>query len=52
MNNEAKAIGCEDTHFNNPHGLPDPNHYTTAYDMALFAREAMKNGNFRKIQEA
>ena len=49
MNNEAKAIGCEGTHFNNPHGLPDTNHYTTAYDMALIAREAMSNGVIREI---
>jgi len=49
MNAEAQAIGALDTHFANPHGLHDPNHYTTARDMALIAREAMKNSTFRKI---
>lgn len=49
MNKEAKAIGAKNTHFNNPHGLPDLNHYTTAYDMALMAREAMSNAIFRNI---
>lgn len=49
MNEEAKAIGAKNTNFNNPHGLPDPNHYTTAYDMALMAREAMNNEVFRNI---
>ena len=49
MNDEAKAIGAKNTHFNNPHGLPDENHYTTAYDMALMARKAMYNEIFRDI---
>lgn len=49
MNKEAKAIGAENTHFNNPHGLPDKEHYTTAYDMALMAREAMSNELIREI---
>lgn len=49
MNEEAKSIGAKNTHFNNPHGLPDENHYTTAYDMALMARECMSNSIFREI---
>ncbi len=49
MNAEAKAIGAVDTHFTNPHGLPDPNHYTTAHDMAVMARKAMSNTVFREI---
>ena len=49
MNDEAKAIGAKNTHFNNPHGLPDENHYTTAYDMALMARKAMENDIFKTI---
>ncbi|MDU6985174.1 MAG: D-alanyl-D-alanine carboxypeptidase family protein [Terrisporobacter othiniensis] len=49
MNKEAKAIGAKNTHFNNPHGLPDKEHYTTAYDMALMAREAMSNELIREI---
>lgn len=42
-------IGCTKTHFCNPHGLFHPEHKTTAYDMALIARAAMKNPLFRKI---
>ena len=49
MNEEAKAIGALNTHFNNPHGLPDNKHYSTAYDMALMAREAMSNDLIREI---
>jgi len=49
MNDRAREIGCKNTNFTNPHGLPDENHYTTPYDMALITREAMKNETFRKI---
>lgn len=42
MNRTSKEIGATHTHFVNPHGLHDPQHYTTAYDLALIAREAMK----------
>jgi D-alanyl-D-alanine carboxypeptidase len=49
MNAKAAAIGCKNTHFNNPNGLWMKNHYTTPYDMALITREAMKNPEFRKI---
>ncbi|MBQ9211877.1 MAG: D-alanyl-D-alanine carboxypeptidase [Clostridia bacterium] len=49
MNETAQVIGCVNTHFVNAHGYHDDNHYTTAYDMALIAREAMKNETFRKI---
>ena len=49
MNEEAKKVGANETHFNNANGLPDDNHYTTAYDMALMAREAMSNDTFREI---
>jgi D-alanyl-D-alanine carboxypeptidase (penicillin-binding protein 5/6) len=38
MNQNAKALGMNNTHFVNPHGLDDPNHYTTARDLALLAR--------------
>lgn len=51
MNEKAKALGLEDTAFVNPHGLHNENHYTTAYDMATLAREAMKNDTFRSIVE-
>jgi len=49
MNEKAKAIGAEDTHFVNPHGLHDEKHYTTAYDLALIGRYAMTNSEFEKI---
>lgn len=49
MNARARQLGCTDTHFTNPHGLHDPNHYTTARDLALIAREAMKWDEFRTI---
>lgn len=42
MNEKAKELGCTDSNFVNPSGLNDPEHYTTAYDMALIAREALK----------
>ena len=48
MNERAREMGCTGTHFNNPHGLPDVNHYTTAMDMALIAKEAWANPLFRK----
>ncbi|AEF95195.1 Serine-type D-Ala-D-Ala carboxypeptidase [Desulfotomaculum nigrificans CO-1-SRB] len=48
-NQEAKKIGAKDTHFTNPHGMPDKNHYSTAYDLALIARQAMQNQEFRRI---
>lgn len=49
MNQTAQAFGMENTHFMNAHGLDDDMHYTTARDMAILAREAMKNETFRKI---
>ena len=49
MNDKAASLGCTDSHFNNCHGLPDENHYTSAYDMAIIAREAYKNDVFRII---
>ena len=49
MNARAREIGAVNTHFTNPHGLPDDQHYTTAYDLALIAREAMGNDTFRRI---
>ncbi len=44
-----EKIGITATHFTNPHGLPDSDHYTTAKDMALIARFAMNNSMFRQI---
>ena len=49
MNERAEGLGCLGTHFANPNGLYLDDHYTTAYDMALISREAMKNSVFRKI---
>lgn len=49
MNRRVKELGLQDTHFNNPNGLPDKKHYTSAYDMAVIARQAMKSSAFRKI---
>lgn len=49
MNEKAGELGCTDTHFNNPHGLPDNEHYTSAYDMALISRAAIQNETFRTI---
>ena len=49
MNERAADIGCEDTVFATPHGLPADNHHTTASDLALIAREAMQNPTFREI---
>lgn len=52
MNLKATEIGCTDTHFLNPSGLFDKNHYTTAADMALIAQAAMKNKTFKTIVSA
>lgn len=49
MNQKAKELGCTNTHFMNPHGLHDPQHYTTAKDLSLIAKEAMKYDAFREI---
>lgn len=45
----AKELGAKDTNFTNPHGLHDPNHYTTAYDMALIAKEVNTKSYFQEI---
>jgi len=52
MNERAAQIGCSNTHFANPSGLFDENHYTTVRDMASIAYEAMKNPTFRQIVSA
>ena len=49
MNAKARELGMNDTQFMNPHGLHDPEHYTTAYDIYLMARAAMENETFRTI---
>lgn len=49
MNKKAEKLGLENTHFVNPHGLYDPEHYTTAYELAMLAKYAMKNKTFAEI---
>jgi D-alanyl-D-alanine carboxypeptidase (penicillin-binding protein 5/6) len=49
MNDRATTIGCKNTHFNNPNGLNDPKHTISARDLALIAREAMKNPLFEEV---
>ena len=49
MNQRAAALGCENTHFMNPHGFHDPNHYTTAWDTYLITLEAMKDPAFMTL---
>lgn len=48
MNDWVKKVGCNDTNFNNPSGLHDDNHYTTARDMSKITLAALKNANFVK----
>lgn len=50
MNEKAKSLGMNNTHFDNPHGLDeDTKNYSTAYDMALLARYAFNNKEYKKI---
>ena len=49
MNAKAAELGCKNTHFANPHGLSDSDHYTTAHDMALIAKHAMTIPDFMEI---
>ena len=49
MNEKAKELGCTSTNFVNPNGVHDEDHYSTAYDLALISRYAMKNETFRTI---
>lgn len=52
MNQKAAALGMKDTHFSSPSGLEAGDHYTTAYDMAVLAREALKNDDFALMASA
>lgn len=52
MNERAQELGCTNTHFNNPNGLPDEEHWTSAHDMALISAEAYKNETFRVLTGA
>lgn len=49
MNEEALLLGATNTHFVNPHGLPDDNHYTTVYDMYLIMNETINYSSFNDI---
>jgi len=49
MNRRAQELGCADTHFANPHGLHNDDHYITAHDIYLIARAAMEHDTFRQI---
>lgn len=52
MNKRARELGAFDTHFANPNGLHNPDHYTTARDMALISMAAMENPEFEKVASA
>lgn len=52
MNNRAKELGCVDSHFVNPNGLPDENHYTSAYDLAMIGRAFFANEFLCKISSS
>lgn len=49
MNERARQVGCTRTHFHNPNGLNDPEHTTTAHDLALIGRAAMMHPEFREV---
>ena len=52
MNQKALSLGATNSHFTNPHGLHDPEHYTTAYDMYLILNSAIQNPDFYEIFSA
>ncbi len=49
MNETAEKVGATSSHFTNPHGLDDPDHYTTAYDLSLITAYALGNLTFKEI---
>lgn len=49
MNEQAKELNLQNTHFANPHGLDADGHYTSAYDLAIITAEALKNDTFKEI---
>lgn len=51
MNQYAASLGCTGTHFTNPHGLQDDNHYTTPYDIYLMLKEALTYPSFTEITQ-
>lgn len=49
MNTKVHDLGLENTHFTNPYGLHDENHYSTAYDLAMIMKYCIQNEHFRKL---
>ncbi len=49
MNSKAVELGCTSTHFANPNGIHDENHYSSAYDLALITKYALENEDFKEI---
>lgn len=49
MNQKVSELGLTNTHFTNPSGMHDENHYTTAYDLAIIMKYCMKNSTFRNL---
>lgn len=49
MNNKIQELGLKNTHYTNPSGMHNQNHYTTAYDLALIMKYCMKNPTFRSL---
>lgn len=49
MNERARRLGMDDTHFTNPHGLTQPQHFSSAYDLALLTRHAVQHAKFLEI---
>ncbi len=52
MNQRAQELGCKNTHFTNTHGMPDDNHYSTAYDLYLITANALSYPLFNEIVSA
>ena len=52
MNAKARALGMRDSQFRNPHGLDAPDHYSTAYDLALLTRYALQSPTFAELVRA
>lgn len=51
LNEEAKRLGCVSTHYTNPHGLHNDNHYSSAYDEYIILRECMQSEDFVNISK-
>ncbi len=49
MNARARRLGARNSHFTNPHGLHDPDHYTSAYDLAIITRSALRHPMFARL---